>query len=107
MGASPTPQAISALLRKAGFERAEMTRNSRHHKEHTAGFHVTASFGEVRVNWWPDSRDPASQRAEAVQQQIEDGRAMRARYAQAIVNAGWPVREHLHSLTVTAQEDTP
>jgi hypothetical protein len=102
----PTPQAISWLLKCAGFERAVITNNSRHHKEHTAGFRIMVIAGHVCVTWWADNRDLASQRADAVQQQVEDGRAMRARYAKAIADAGWPVQERLHSLIVTAQEDT-
>ena len=100
---SPTPQGISALLRRAGFERSVMTRNSRHHKEHTAGYHVKAFMGEVVVNWWPET----DYSAEAHEAAIPVGREMRARYAKAIAAAGWPVVEKPHTLIVTARAATP
>lgn len=95
---TPTPQGISALLRRAGFERSVMTRNSRHHKEHTAGYHVKAFMGEVVVNWWPET----DHSAEAHQAAIPEGREMRARYAEVITAAGWTVIEKPHNLIVTA-----
>lgn len=103
MSKPPTPQGISVLLRKAGFEKSVVTRNTRHHKAHTAGYHVTTIMGEVRVNWWPETDDSAA----AHQAAIPKGREMRARYADVIAAAGWAVTEKMHTLIVTAKPETP
>ena len=51
----PTPQGISRLLAKAGFEKAETHRGIT-----SEGFHVIRyrlQAGVVIVNWWPASGD--------------------------------------------------
>ncbi len=81
----PTPQAISALLRKAGHVRAEKLANS----GNTRGFKVSRSRmddGVVLVNFWEHSdlrTDPAVHRQ------------MLARYAEDLAKAGWGVETAL------------
>jgi hypothetical protein len=84
----PTPQAISAALRKAGFERsAVLSRASLHHR-YTAGFYTRDSTeAEVFVGHRiatdvPTVSHVASYRAAA--------REMTAKYAEALTAAGWP-----------------
>ena len=58
MTTPPTPQAISALLREAGFQRSERIRQKGLHRtgqQFTSGYKVTAgSPGEVEVRWWSE-----------------------------------------------------
>jgi hypothetical protein len=81
MTTPPTPQAISALLRKAGFERS-VSRATRIKgwRESSAGYYVTGYKDEVNVRHMLGfSRD-------------EEARdRMLARYAEAIRAAGWQV----------------
>jgi hypothetical protein len=105
MSKRATPQAISALLRREGFDKSVVTRKARHYSQHTAGYRVTAFLGEVRVNWWPDNHDRDSSLAVNVQKQIETGNEMRARYAKVIAAAGYLAVERSHTLVVRAQED--
>jgi hypothetical protein len=75
-----------------------VTSNTRHHKTHTAGYHVKSWMGTVRVNWWPESDDSAA----AHQAAIPVAREMQARYAEAITAAGYAVETTMHTLIVTA-----
>ena len=56
----PTPQAISALLRKAGFTKSERIPSKGAHRvgqRFTNGYKVTAgSAGQVEVRWWSEYR---------------------------------------------------
>ena len=99
---TPTASGVSRLLAAAGFPKSVMTNSSRHHKEHTEGFHVKTFLGEVIVTWWHDSsRNLFGQHEE----DIVRGREMQAQYAEAIRAAGWPVREKTGSLIVTAKTE--
>lgn len=100
----PTPQGISALLRKAGFERSLQ----REFASHTAGFRVRAGRDTriapgpyVRVRWWPDSSYQP-----AIPGVLNDRRATwLAKYARVLTTAGWPVEVRKDCLIVTARED--
>lgn len=90
----PTPQGISALLRKAGFERAVITRSYMRGlgSDHTAGYHVKkrpGHAGEVAVNWWPSTSRKNAYSPAVIEGDIATGRAMHERYAEAIRAAGW------------------
>lgn len=100
MSTPPTPQAISALLRKAGFDRATYSKSSiRGMREHSQGYHVQADpSGGVSVNWWQSSLIHGTNPTR--------NREMLAHYAQAITAAGFAVESRAHKLIVTAQEDT-
>lgn len=61
-GNAPTPQGISALLHRAGHERAITRTRGRN----TEGYRVKRSPHDsdaVLVNWWADSSSLADQRA--------------------------------------------
>jgi len=92
----PTPQGISALLKRAGFERAVETRKGRNVSENTAGFHVKARMDTVTVNYWSDSAEMPTTKT------IAAGREMLACYAADIRAAGWSVEDRKHMLIVTA-----
>ncbi|HLK77209.1 MAG TPA: hypothetical protein VKU77_26605 [Streptosporangiaceae bacterium] len=89
---NPTPQGISALLRRAGFTRSvERTRDG------CSGFVVT--------------RHPASEHAVHVRHSFflmnadRDGNRRKAKlaaYAKTITEAGWTVEAGEHELIVTA-----
>ena len=87
---APTPQGISALLRKAGFERSDYdSRGS------STGFRVTKDYGHdgaVRVRHYFLSMAP----------QAERRKEMLARYVKAITEAGWSVEAGEWELIVTA-----
>lgn len=106
----PTVQGINALLRKAGFEQATVTDNSRYHKAHTEGFRVAKYPGGVIVNHWPDTTGLASARTTA-QAEAEHAtrREMITRYAEVIEAAGWSVKVNLSlgHLTVYPAPETP
>lgn len=83
---NPTPQGISVLLRKAGFERAETIRSGRRHGENTAGYRVhRVHTGDVRVNHWPASVPSILRTTEFVAGQRRETLAMLARYAAVAV----------------------
>lgn len=91
----PTPQGISALLRKAGFDRASVDRFTL-----TAGFFVMTSRadpgGGVRVGY----------RAAHVGSQTAATRSdLLAKYTEAIKAAGWNVEAGEYELTVTAGKE--
>jgi hypothetical protein len=90
----PAPQGISALLRKAGFERAVITRQYGRGlgKDHTAGYHVKlrpGHAGEVVVNWWPSTSRPNTYSAAYIEGDAATAKDMHQRYAEAIRSAGW------------------
>ena len=89
----PTPQGISALLRKAGFERSEVTsmhaRNwGRSYREYSDGYQVRKSPGSVTVTRRP--RDVAT-RDEWL-----------TKYAEAISGAGYEAFIDAFDVIVTA-----
>lgn len=93
-GKSPTPQGISALLRKAGHRRSE-----RDNRELTlfSGYRVTAygsGSGRVCVSHQVVVRTP-----------VEVVKAHLAKYAETIKAAGWNVEAGEYELTVTAGKD--
>lgn len=104
----PTVQGINALLRKAGFEQAVVTSNSRYHKASTEGFRVAKYPGGVIVNHWPDTTGLASQRTtERATQERRTQLEMVQRYAEAIETAGWSVKVRLSLGTVTVYPPSP
>jgi hypothetical protein len=98
----PTPQGISRLLAKAGFERAQ----ERSGGFNSEGFHVHRRMNDrvVLVNWWPDSS-------------VDTDRAKHdmtlASYADVLAEAGYgtEIRNTQFGrpdyVIVTAGEDTP
>jgi hypothetical protein len=94
----PTPQAISALLRKAGFERSQSRATRiKGWRESTTGYHVTGYGDEVNVS---------HRLGFARDEEARD--RMLAKYADAIRAAGWQVSGPTavgRELIVTAQED--
>jgi hypothetical protein len=88
----PTPQAVSAPLRKAGFTRAVTAIRGG-----CSGFVVTADRardGSVRVRYRSWSMGAVDQGA----------REWITRYAKAITGAGWTVDAGTYELVVTAPE---
>jgi hypothetical protein len=90
---TPTPQGISALLRKAGFTKAVVRR----HYITCPGYHVSkpAGFpaGAVQVNHWTGSSSTFRQ-----------DREMLSRYAEAIAAAGYSIKADDWDLIITAGE---
>jgi hypothetical protein len=79
MSKPPTPQTVSRLLAKAGFEKAETHRGIT-----SEGFHVIRyrlQAGVVIVNWWADSSSAEFDRAQ------HD--AMLSSYADTLTEAGY------------------
>jgi hypothetical protein len=105
----PTPQGISALLKRAGFEKAIVTNNSRYVKENTEGFHVGKFPGGVVVTHWTKSAPPSERTTAHVQAERERERGMVTRYAEAIRLAGWRVKESAigHLVVDTHPEPVP
>jgi hypothetical protein len=103
MAKQPTPQGISALLKRAGFERS-VTKSSRIRgfREWTEGFKATKRYPDgVTVEYYPNSfrmRDNNEERE----------RAMLDRYRKAIAEAGYAVEDGSTGLAtkliVTAEE---
>ncbi len=98
----PTPQGISALLRKAGYVRAETHGKGPHRGEvSAAGYRVTGSShqGAVAVRWCPasDAR-PVERWDELAVQRAE----YLGSYAADIEAAGWAVERKTGWLIVTA-----
>ena len=95
----PTPQGISALLKKAGHDRVTFSKSRiRGLREYSAGFRATKPIGypdgTVEVQWWPSSFSHSPQTEQRV--------AWLARYAEAITAAGWAVdRSRPDKLIVT------
>jgi hypothetical protein len=90
---TPTASGISRLLAKAGFERSERipgVRNwGRGNGGYTAGFHVRGDGQAVYVGW--RNKTPLVSRS-ALQAERDKRTAaeMAERYAEALVEAGWP-----------------
>lgn len=105
MATQPTPQGISALLRKAGFDRSvSQPSRIRGFREYTEGFKVSKDYdGGVLVEWLPSSF-----RARGNNEERE--RDMLNRYHKAIEEAGFAVDYLSTALTakllVTAAEET-
>jgi hypothetical protein len=102
MAKQPTPQGISALLRKAGFERSvSLASRIRGFREHSEGYRVTAaSDGKAEVDFLASSfRSPDEIRI----------KAMLARYRAVIEASGYTVAEggspFSDSLIVSAATD--
>jgi hypothetical protein len=80
---TPTPQAISALLRKAGFEKSESS-GSKGWRNYSEGYKVNGPFDEAvevrHMTGLDRGENGRKRRAE-----------MLARYAAAITEAGWAI----------------
>jgi hypothetical protein len=108
MSKPPTPQGISRLLAKAGFERMTYRKSRvRGMNEHTAGFEVQQNRPDVpsaddgaMVTWWATSF--------AHDRRVRELDKMLAEYAAVIERAGYAVKQDGTGwLIVTAGEDTP
>jgi hypothetical protein len=87
---TPTPQGISALLKRAGFQRAALEARGR--GGHCSGFRVTKNYsGGVRV------------RHAFLTGGRQDPKPHLARYAAVIESAGWGVDASEYELVVTAK----
>jgi hypothetical protein len=106
MTKTPTPQAVSAFLRKAGFEKAVMTNNSRHHKEHTGGFHARKNPGGVIVAHWTQTVPMSARTREFVERERSQERVMLMRYAGALESSDWAIDLTTYGLVVTAKEES-
>lgn len=108
---TPTASGISRLLAAAGFDRAVVTSNSRHHKENTEGFHVRKGPADVIVTHWPASMPPSARTSAYAEQERRHVRVMLEHYAHVIDDAGWRVELtalqtlHVAAPPVTAKED--
>ena len=101
MSKPPTPQGISRLLAKAGFERAEPTPyRVMGARQYTGGFHVVTDHqgSAVRVTWWP----PSHSADDALAKNAE----MLLAYGDELAEAGWTVTVKPHKVVVTAGEGT-
>jgi hypothetical protein len=84
----PTPQGISALLRKAGYERsAVLSRASLRHR-YTAGFHTRSTETEVYIGHRAETPllPPSAARKERDKATALE---MVGKYAEALRAAGW------------------
>ena len=103
---NPTPQGISRLLAKAGFERSAVLSQSAPHPRYEAGFYVCGGASAVYVGW--RNRTPLVSRS-ALQAERDSRTAleMAQEYAGALSAAGWPTEViHLSGplARVTAKE---
>lgn len=109
MSTPPTPQAISALLRRAGFKRSERIPQRGLHRtgaRFTDGYEVTAgSPGQAEVRWWSEHHQRALGDVGALDCFADEigAAGYRAEYADPKVP---PHHPPLSVLIVTAQEDT-
>lgn len=112
---SPTPQAISALLRRAGFERSQRTGGAYGTPIVSEGYRVKAttfqapaavdvryrtgdSVSRVRASSrWPGGLEPDKEVFAYERQMLE-------RCAEVIRAAGWPVEDKRYKLVVLAKE---
>jgi hypothetical protein len=97
MTPTPTPQAISRLLARAGFTRSELyPKGPRRGEVRIGGYHVQACTGEpaVRITYWPLLRSG-----------LAANRAMLVRYAEAL--PGYEVEMRRHELIVSSSPATP
>jgi peptidoglycan/xylan/chitin deacetylase (PgdA/CDA1 family) len=94
----PAPQAISALLKRAGFKRAEKTPYSvMGVRQYSDGFHVRAAPGRpggVKVTWWA----PPYGAHDALMTNAE----MLLAYGDTLAEAGWSVQTWAYKIVVTA-----
>lgn len=91
---SPTPQSVSSLLRRAGFDRARISRFTL-----SPGFKVTRSLTQpdaVRVEYRSRTIDPTT----AVTRDL-----YLVKYRKALIEAGWDVFPGEYELTVTAGKE--
>jgi hypothetical protein len=100
---NPSAQAISRLLKAAGFDRSEVVRQTC-----TAGFHARPADAGVYVGWRQEQLSRYS-RPSAAQAERDKATAleMAGKYAEAITAAGWPAEViHLAGplVRVTAKE---
>lgn len=86
MTKQPTPQGISALLRKAGFERSvSQSTRIRGWREYSAGFKVARhGDGTVEVEYRPSSFRARDTSDEQIKEMLD-------RYRKAIEEAGYQV----------------
>ena len=91
---NPSAQAISRLLKAAGYDRSEVISQSRQHGRHTAGFcvrggGVRAGEAIVVVGWRPKTPlvTPSAEQAERDKARALE---MASEYAEVIRAAGWP-----------------
>lgn len=102
----PTPQAISALLRKAGFERSETLSRASWHHRHTAGFYVRGDEAAAYVGHRA-ATPPLTPSAAQAERNKATALEMTAKYVEALTAAGWPAEViHLAGplVRVTAKE---
>ena len=101
MSKPPTPQGISRLLAKAGFERAEWEREHRMQGCVRDGYRVvkaSSSGTAVSVRWCQVARAARNDGRESVR--LSD-------YAEALAASGWRALRMEREVIVTAGEDTP
>jgi hypothetical protein len=106
MVTNPTPQGISALLRKAGFGRSVTLSRAKLHHRYTAGFYVRGAGAEVYVRWRPKTPLLTPSAAQAARNRAT-ALKMAGRHAEAIKAAGWPAEViHLNGplVRVTSKE---
>lgn len=109
MSKPPTPQGISRLLAKAGFERmTDRESQIRGMKEHTAGFEVRqdrpsvpVADAPVMVTWWPSSF--------AHDRQVRELGKMLAAYVSVVEGAGYAAKQDDGTgwLIISVRKDTP
>lgn len=104
---TPAASGISRLLAAAGFEKAVMTNNSRHVKEHTEGFHVRTGPGYIIVTHWPASTPPTARTTALAQDERRRQMEMLQCYEADIAVAGWDtdLKASLMTLTVYAKAE--
>jgi hypothetical protein len=103
----PTPQAISALLRKAGFKRSEKLPRTASYDRYSAGFHVRGDKTAAYAGWRPETPLLSLSAAEAKRSEAT-ALEMAGKYARTIQRAGWPAEViHLAGplVRVTAKEN--
>jgi hypothetical protein len=101
MSKPPTPQGISRLLAKAGFERAEWEREHRMLvcvRDGYRAIKASSSGTAVSVRWSQTAGSARDTGRESVR--LSD-------YADAIAESGWQALRMEREVIVTAGEDTP
>jgi hypothetical protein len=92
---NPTPQGISALLKRAGHNRAEWDHNM-----------VKKSGYQVMKDWRGTAKVRVIVRyASLLRSEAPAARDALGRYAATITEAGWAVQDDGRELIVTAKED--
>lgn len=100
MTETPTPQAMTDLLRTAGFSETVATREPRQHVTHTAGFHVMDGCGEVRVIWLQESVPPTQRTSGYVAAERGQCRIVRGQIAEVLRTAGYAAEDDGRALHV-------